>query len=632
MPETGMATAKQLAEMTGMPRRVFEDAPLAGTEDDFQQRLIAAKHLIRKSRAKTMRPMLPLLLNLKGKPYTLRDYFAFEPFFRTRIPRKLLLKTARQCSKTTSLAARSIITANTVPYFTILIVAPQFEMIRRFSSNVMRPFLVNSPVSSLFYDTSTTTNSVLQRTFKNESQIMFSYAYLSADRVRGVSSNQCVLDEAQDLDPAHLPIIRETMSGSSMGDIEQYAGTPKTLDNTIEMLWSDSSQAEWLTKCRRCGHWNIPCLTHDLDAMIGDWHPDISDKRPGVVCAKCRKPINPREGHWVHAFPDRRWDFAAYHVPQIIMPMHYADPDKWNTLLRKKAGKSNTPTNVFYNEVCGESYDQGARLVSVTDLKRAATLPWNNTVDEAKQHLNEYLYRVLAVDWGGGGEEEVSWTTLAVVGMLPNGELHVIYGFRSLTPHDHPYEAKIILSVIQHFHCNVMAHDYTGAGALRETFVNQAGFPTDRIAPLVMRGATQSNIIQWKPAGNLNPRGTYLVDKSRALLLTCNQIRNGNLRFFQDDYKDSEDQGLIRDFVSLVEDKTETRVGRDLYRIIASDGRTDDFAQAVMMGSLTLWHMTGNWPNIAGTEHMRINEDVQRAVQPLGSVDWEDGPMPRPLG
>ena len=534
------------------------DLKLTGFEDELTRRLLVANEFLRKSGRTTLRPVLPLLLSLKGQPYRLSDHFPFEPFFRTRMPRATLLKTGRQVSKSTSLAAQGVVFSNCIPYFSTLYVTPLFEMIRRFSQNYVRPFIETSPVVKLFCGKSTMSN-VLQRSFRNHSQMIFSFAFLDAERTRGISADKNCIDEVQDLDKDFLPIIHETMSGSRAWGLKQYAGTPKTLENTIQVLWSDSSQAEWFIKCPHggCGHWNIPSLDHDLLDMIGPWHPFISEKNPGVVCAKCRKPVNPRDGRWIHRFKDRRWQFAGYHVPQIIMPMHYADAEKWEILLGKQAGRGNTPINVFFNEVCGESYDSGARMVTVTDLKKAACLPWPREVEEAKKRCGEYIHRIVAVDWGGGGgvrgaakkhsSEKIyqSYTSIAVLGVTASGKIDVLWGHRSLHPHEHVYEAKLIMGVMHHFRCSHLAHDYTGAGSRHETILVQAGFPFQRLIPVAYTGPCRGNIFQFKEATELQPRAYYQCDKARSLNYTCQMIKSGQLRFFQYDHKTSDDSGLL---------------------------------------------------------------------------------------
>jgi hypothetical protein len=613
---------------------VLADVPLSGYEDDSTRRLIIAKHLMQKSGGQTLRPILPMLLQLKGNPYNLHNHFPFAPFFRTRMAKTTILKTGRQVSKSTSLAAQGVLLANCIPYFSTLFVTPLFEMIRRFSQNYVRPFIETSPVRTLLSGTSTI-NSVLQRSFKNRSQMIFSFAYLDAERTRGISADKNSIDEVQHMDIDFLSIIHETMSGSVDWGLKQYAGTPLTLDNTIERLWQDSSMAEWVIKCPHggCGHQNVPNLEHDLLGMIGPVRDDISEERPGVVCAMCRKVIDPRKGRWIHHHKDRRWTFAGYHVPQIIMPMHYGKREKWETLIAKQQGKGNTPLHVFLNEVCGESYDSGSKVVTVTDLKRAAVLPWQNRVDEASKHLGEYIYRIAAVDWGGGGFKKnkpdqpyTSYTSVAVMGMLGSGEFHCIYGYRSLHPHEHVREAKLIMGILAQFRCTHLVHDYTGAGTIRETVITQAGWPYQRIIPVAYTGPARGPIFQHKPATVLHPRDYWICDKARSLNVTCQLIKSGGLKFFQYDHKGSEDRGLLQDFLALIEDKADSRTGRDVYTIIRDPNNPDDFAQAVNIGTMALCHMSQRWPDIARFDNIRMSEEALRAANPQNVTDWRDMP------
>ena len=608
--------------------KVLAGMEVHGFEDENTRKTMEIRYLLQRSKMVTLKPLLPLLFTIRGYPYSLNrshddkgrirsaGYYPFETFFRTRVARRTVLKTGRQLSKSTSLATRGIVMAACVPFFSTMYITPQFELVRRFSQNYVRPFIDESPVKGLFTNTHEVA-SVMQRTLPNKSMMLFSFAFLSPDRCRGPATDSNNFDEIQDMDESFLPVINESLSNSRWA-LETYAGTPKSLENCIEGRWQDSSQGEWCVKCHHCNYWNVPALSHDLDAMIGPYRDDISFENPGVICASCRKPILPQNGRWIHARPEKRWSFAGYHVPQIIMPVHYADREKWAALVAKRAGAGNTPVNVFYNEVCGESYDTGSRLVTMTELQAAAILPWHNTLDEAKPQIRNYVHRVLAVDWGGGGEDGVSFTVMTVLGMRADGRIDVLWGYRSLTPHEHEREARLVLAAIQHFQCHALAHDYTGAGSLRETFVVQAGYPLDRIINCAYnRAASSSRIMEYRPGTKMVPRSHYRVDKARSLLLTCNQIKNGWLRFFQWDYVDKTNAGLIYDFIALVDEKVDSRIGKDVYTIIRDPSMRDDFAQAVNIGCCTLWHMSDRWPDIAAVAALRLDPRTEAAIQPI---------------
>lgn len=609
-----------------LPPSILESIALAESLNPRMKQLEYVKHLLKGSNYSTLAPLLPVLFQLRGKPYHINDHFAFAPLFKTLLSRRCVLKTARQVSKSTTNASRGLLTSICVPHFTSLYITPYFEMIRRFSSNYVAPFLEQSAFRKALIGTGLS-NNVLQRSFSNGSNMIFSFAAGDADRVRGVSANWVVIDEIQDVDFSLIPVIMETKSADLVFGLETYTGTPKTVDNTLERVWTESSMAEWVIKCHHagCNHFNIPSMDYDLDKMHGKFHRDISEKTPGIVCAKCQKPLLPRPpsqggfGRWVHRIPERRQSFDGYHVPQQIMPMHYAHPEKWAFLLGKRSGKGSYSQREFNNEVCGESFDSGAKLVTVADLISAATLPWSNNRYEAINEcdLNQYIYRVLAVDWGGGGGNpkagssefmSLSYTAYAVLGLHSSGSVHVLYGHRSLTPLEHVREAKIASEMMRDFACSHLIHDATGAGNVRETIVVQSGLAKDRIVPVVYAGPSKGGLVEFRPSTPKQFRSYYSMDRNRALNYMCQFVKSGIIRFFKYDYVDKDNVGLLNDFVNLIEDKRDSASGRTVYRIARDPYGPDDFAQACTMGTMMLYHMLGKYPDLSAYVDIDVPE------------------------
>ena len=114
-------------------------------------------------------------------------------------------------------------------------------------------------------------------------------------------------------------------------------------------------------------------------------------------------------------------------------------------------------------------------------------LPWTNRPRDPGAQINEskaYGFRVLSVDWGGGGKTGLSLTAAAMLGHRGDGRIDVVYGKKLMTPYDQIGEAEECKDLMDLFRCNLLAHDYTGSGILRETFLIQAGLPMSRDMPI----------------------------------------------------------------------------------------------------------------------------------------------------
>lgn len=563
---------------------------------------------LRSGKVTTLVPLLPLVFNLDGKPYSLKHHYQFEPVFRTVRPRKLLLFTGRQVSKSTSEAADALLQSICIPNFKTLFVAPLLSQVRRLSTDRVTKFIKESPIRHLFVE-KRTVESVLKKRFTNGSYLEFSYAGRDVERIRGISTDKICFDEVQNMDYSFLPIVMETMSHSRWR-IVQYAGTPKTQENTIHGLWLASSQAEWCIPCPACKKDNIASVEYHLLKMIGKVYDPGTDPFLGTVCAHCSRRIDPATGFWLHRYPERRWSFAGYHVPQPIMWIHYSDPVRWAELLAKLEGYGGyTPTR-FFNEVLGETSGKGAQLITVDDLKQAACLPLENDPgdpSEAVRRIRQYRLRVLAVDWGGGGKQKaqdseipISLTALAVLGLTADGEIHVLWGKRLLTPHEHILEAHECRRYFHLFECHFLAHDYTGAGDLRETIlIHEGRIDPERIIPIHYVGAVKNAFVRYNPPNRLRSRGYYSVDKTRSLLLTIAAIKTMKIKFFQYDYKSPEFPGLLHDFLGLVECKVPSARGSDIYTIQRHAQLPDDFAQAVNIGAVAIWHASEAYPDFS---------------------------------
>jgi hypothetical protein len=515
------------------------------------------------------------------------------------------------------MSARTVIQTASLPFFSTLLIAPRYEQIRRISSNFVRPFIEHSPLGGLMANAKIA-NSVLQRNFANGSTMYFSFAFIDAERTRGIPADCVTYDEIQDLDADFMPIIQECMSASDYG-MEMFFGTPKTMENTIEVMWEESSQGEWVIKCDACGHWNIPSQHHDLYKMIG---------KIGPSCARCTRLVNPREGHFRHAFPQNRWILEGHHVPQISMPMHYEDPkrpgekpteasEKWVQLLRKYEGKDGYTQGKFANEVLGESCDHGSKLVSMTDLKKAAVLN-PSTFEAACEAVSKYSVRIMGVDWGGGGQDETSTTTVAAVGWNPReNRAECFYAERFSRAMSHDQEAAKVLKLFTAFQCQRLAHDFNGAGGPRETIMLHAGFPYERIFPLVYMPAHARGLVRRMPP-KPQVRAHYGLHKSMSLVVTATAIKQGLLLLPK--YESAKE--VLDDWLALYEELREKISGGTAYLILRNPKLSDDFAHSLNMATCCLWFTNKCFPALSSIAASELSEEDLKFASP-SNPDWD---------
>lgn len=543
---------------------------------------------------------LPYFFSFGGLPFTIDEHFYTEVLYKINdIPQTLTMMTARQVGKSVGIAGSNHLRCWTQPYFSSLIFAPLCSQVSYLSDTYFAPLVNDSPIRSLVVSKHNKQNSLFKE-FRMGSKEIFTYAYDSPDRIRGKSVDAVSGDEMQDFNYDFLPVIEECMSARKHVGMRQYFGTPKTLDNTLTKLFEEGSQAEWVVKCPGCNKDNIPNIENHVIKMIG---------KTGVICAFCGKLLNPAaDGRWVHMRPEKRMLHSSYHVPQIICPTHYAIREKWDRLLLKMEKQ---PKALFYNEVLGQPCDAGQKLVSIAELKNACQLPIGNDIDEIRDFISRrYIMTVLGVDWSGGGMDYQSYTGIALAGLRADGVVEIPY--MTVLPYstDHVKEAQDVLELANRLGAATVAHDFSGAGNVRETLLVHSGWPYERLVPITLtRTNGMKGIMYYNDPKDTNVRHSWTLDKGRSLVLTCTLIKSCGVLFGQ--YEPNKEQ--VEHFLALMEHYVERPVGGPVFAVHRVPGKPDDVAHAVNFAVMTLFQMNDNWPNIAnqftGKYNLPLTED-----------------------
>lgn len=554
----------------------------------------------------TMEPLVSLF-SYQGKPMNMKRHFQLAPMYSLRMPKHSVYQCGRQVGKSFGIAEKGILLSAYMPDFHTLYVQPRFDQIKRFNTAIVQP-LLRSMVTQAEVIDKDQIRAFHMRNFKKNSIMYMEFCLISPDRTRGISGISHVFyDEAQDLDLDNIEIISEVMSASINYGFSQYTGTPKTTDGALSVLFDRSSQGHLVMPCS-CGHNNLAHPDEDLFKMIGKWDDNL---KTGIHCTKCDKGLDCREGYFKHFFPDRRPYFPGYHVGQITHPLHCALENKWVDLLYKY---NNYTKAKFYNEIAGVPCDESVKLLTIADLK-AASNGIKPTMEEAIKKTRAYDMVVMGVDWSGGGALGKSFTAGAIIGTRPGTErIDCLHAFRlpmGMKPED---EAAVLLRYMNEFGCTFMAHDYTGAGYLREVVMNQSGIPSNKLVPFTYAFVPKKDIISVHAPSD-GSRASYILDKARSLAIMCGLIRGRMLSL--PEMREKDDHPVITDLLALVEDPKEMPRGGIAYMIQRSPDKSDDFAHALNMASSAIWKIRGKYPEVAGLGRYELSEHVLREIDPF---------------
>ena len=319
--------------------------------------------------------------SFSGRRY-LRDIYD------TPAKRRLLIA-GRQTEKSTMLG-NCILTYSAInPYFRSLYVSPSNTQTKTFSRDRIAEPIETSDFLQQFTNTRLLKN-VFEKKFVNRSQITLRFAFLNADRVRGIPADSVFIDEFQDILLDNVPVIEECASHSSYR-LFTYSGTPKSLDNALEHYWTRfSTQNEWA----------VPCRSHGTPKDPSSWHWNILDEEnigdTGLICDRCGRGIDPKDADctWVamNPKPNVEKPFEGYRLAQLMVPwIDFSDiKDKQRKYSRAK----------FHNEVLGRSYDSGTRPLTRGDMMRncwdeLSMVYYQEVIKWSQQHPI-----FMGIDWG----------------------------------------------------------------------------------------------------------------------------------------------------------------------------------------------------------------------------------------
>lgn len=412
--------------------------------------------------------------------------------------RSLLFKSSRQTEKSTMLGNKALGWATIIPGFNVLYVSSSATQAQVFSVDRIREPISNSKILQRMFDPRE--QSVFSKRAKNGSMIRMRYAYLNADRARGLPADGTEIDEIQHIIPDNIAVIEQCASHSPF-KFRSYSGTPLSLDNTIEVLWEDhSTQNEWVVPCKACGQ----------DKNPSTWHWNVLGPenigKLGTVCAKCGRYIDPSgpDCHWRSMQPVNeengdRVTFQGFRVTQLMVP--WVD---WKTDILEKREEYGEAQ--FNNEVCGLSHDSGAKPITLHQLRRAS----REEIDMGR--LEYYARHCIGGVYGGvdwGQETDNSFTVLTLGGYMQHG-FQVFFAHRFIgVDKDPDIQKEKVAELLMSVGCRLVGADYGGGFGRNDYLIKRMGH--DRVARYQYVDDPKSKIA-WNPQ-----KWRFMVNRSEIM-------------------------------------------------------------------------------------------------------------------
>ena len=379
---------------------------------------------------------------LDGRPlrFTNRDYLKM--IYNSDIKDGLLM-CGRQVEKSTTFSVQIGNWTLLTPFMRSLYFAPLNEQVKVFSEDRLGRLFEYSQqdvVKRTFISTKDKQN-VYNKSFKNGSLIYLRHCYDSGDNIRGLSVNALFGDEVQDINIDALPVVKETQAHAlDLGPgfrMTWFSGTPKTYSNTLQQLWNQSNQCEWVVRCWRC----------NCDQILG-----IKNVAPDkYICRKCGRELVSNNiakgGRWVKL--NEKSDTWGFRITQMMNPAMAAE-DTYKKI-------QTYDTQRLYNEVLGRSYENADKPFPPLLLEQMMS----NDLKFYPGPINEFMYQptFMGIDWGTGGK---SLTVVTIMGLHGNGNLQTIYtkAYREGPESEREYQFNDIMRLMQTYRIAYCIADY----------------------------------------------------------------------------------------------------------------------------------------------------------------------------
>ena len=466
-----------------------------------------------------------------------------------------LLKFGRQTHKSSTVGYRLLMPCLKYSNYHSLYIAPTEKQVSVFSTDKLDGAIRSSEIIKNRYLSTETKNQVLYKEFQNGSKIYLRPSFRSADSVRGISGDQMCIDEVQDIISDHIPVIQQCMGHSiakwslmkervpnlpgHLFNSSIYAGTPKTVENTMEKFWNESTQNEWIIKCQHTGCKKYNYINEN----------NIGDKC--LICNKCGKPIHYRDGDWVAM--NNSGFIDGYRLPQIVLDWinDESDPRPWeiNVINTRKIYSA----ELYHNEILALPYAAAKHPIGVGDIVNCCQD--YDMLPEDGSHDIEMLSRgvvTAGIDWGKGDMASGTSYSVLMIGAMYKGVYSIVFTKKYSGKMSEPLiQIEDMLRIINLFGVRLTIADTGDGRTSNAIMVNRLG--PAKFAELYEHGSMKQKM-KWD-----GDNGHYTINRTRVMTDLMMEIKKAQVHF----YRHEEFKEYQPDFTGIYSEYSErTRMTR----------------------------------------------------------------------
>ena len=445
----------------------------------------------------------------------------------------------------TTLASKMAVMGAMIPGFKSLYVAPTSKQTRVFSSVRLKEFLDSPFIQKNLVDNKCD-ESVFKKSLKNRSHFFLEYCFLTPDRTRGLSADMVLLDEIQDLQTDFVPVIEESTSHSKY-KLFVYAGTPKSMDNTIEYYWEKSDQKELAVKCQHCNFWNIGLGMKNIG-------------KEGLICSRCERSLDNTKNEWIRCVDEAI--YSGYHLNALNTPWL----TDWKEILVKK---ELYPTERFYNEVLGLPFDGGTRPITQQEVIACCA---DRSMTPSTNRFSSPMF--CGIDWSV--TNDVSLTVLTIGEFAPYPSKYKVHFAKAYdqSMSDPRAQTEDIIRICKEYGVSCIGADW-GAGSVQNIRLAEV-FGTERVIQFFHTGNQQERI-------KLNrKRWVYTLNRTFVMADLFLDIIKKKIEFFRwEEFQKPFGQHILNIHTDVRKNNQKETMYYD-HRI----DRPDDFFHALLFGKL----------------------------------------------